>query len=337
MSSRIIALPKILDDRGNLSFLENGHQIPFEIKRVHWIYDVPGGETRGAVAYRQTEEFIVALSGSFDVWVDDGHTCEKYHLNRSYEGVYVPRGTWRKIDNFSTNSLAAIATSTLYDEQDAIRDYDAFLVWIKNQIGLQGDADNAGLQGDADNADFPEEGLLIQTPGGSSPTQQDEPPMQQDESAVANSISAEAMPAFSVEDCEIINLDRHHSARKGDICVVENSRNIPFDIKRMYYLYDVPADAVRGGHAHKQLYQLLVAASGSFTVHLDDGEHKRSVSLKRPYQALLIKPGIWREIDDFSSGSVCMVLASELYDENDYIRQYQDFISYKNRRIKSSR
>lgn len=337
MSSRIIALPKILDDRGNLSFLENGHQIPFEIKRVHWIYDVPGGETRGAVAYKQTEEFIVALSGSFDVWVDDGKTCEKYHLNRSYEGVYVPRGTWRKIDNFSTNSLAAIATSTLYDEQDAIRDYDEFLVWIKNQIGLQGDADNAGLQGDADNAGFPEEGFLFRAPGGSSPRQQDEPPRLPDEPAVANSISAEAMPAFSVEDCEIINLDRHHSARKGDICVVENSCNIPFDIKRMYYLYDVPADALRGGHAHKQLYQLLVAASGSFTVHLDDGEHKRSVSLKRPYQALLIKPGIWREIDDFSSGSVCMVLASELYDENDYIRQYQDFISYKNSRIHSSR
>lgn len=344
MSSRIIALPKILDDRGNLSFLENGHQIPFEIKRVHWIYDVPGGETRGAVAYRQTEEFIVALSGSFDVWVDDGKTCEKYHLNRSYEGVYVPRGTWRKIDNFSTNSLAAIATSTLYDEQDAIRDYDEFLVWIKNQIGLQGDADNADLQSSADNADFLEEGLLIQTPGGSSPMLQDESPRHQDESpmlpdesAAANSIFAEAMPAFCVEDCEIINLDRHHSVRKGDICVVENSRNIPFDIKRMYYLYDVPADALRGGHAHKDLYQLLVAASGSFTVHLDDGKEQRSVSLKRPYQALLIKPGIWREIDDFSSGSVCMVLASELYDENDYIRQYQDFISYKNSRIKSSR
>lgn len=311
MSSRIIALPKILDDRGNLSFLENGHQIPFEIKRVHWIYDVPGGESRGAVAYKQTEEFIVAMSGSFDVWVDDGKTCEKYHLNRSYEGVYVPRGTWRKIDNFSTNSLAAIATSTLYDEQDAIRDYDEFLVWIKNQIGLQGDADNAGLQGDADNADFLEEGLMFQAPGGSEVQ----------------------LPAFSVQDCEIINLDRHHSARKGDICVVENARTVPFDIKRLYYLYDVPADAVRGGHAHKHLYQLLIAASGSFTVRLDDGKEQRSVSLKRPYQALLIKPGIWREVDDFSSGSVCMVLASELYDESDYIRNYQAFIEYKQREL----
>lgn len=302
MSSRIIALPKILDDRGNLSFLENGHQIPFEIKRVHWIYDVPGGEARGAVAYKQTEEFIVAMSGSFDVWVDDGKTCEKYHLNRSYEGVYVPRGTWRKIDNFSTNSLAAIATSTLYDEQDAIRDYDEFLAWVEQLPNLQSAVDKS---------DFSDVGLPMQAPGGS------EVPI----------------PAFSVHDCEIINLDRHHSARKGDICVVENARTVPFDIKRLYYLYDVPADAVRGGHAHKHLYQLLIAASGSFTVRLDDGKEQRSVSLKRPYQALLIKPGIWREVDDFSSGSVCMVLASELYDESDYIRNYQAFIEYKQREL----
>lgn len=302
MSSRIIALPKILDDRGNLSFLENGHQIPFEIKRVHWIFDVPGGESRGAVAYKQTEEFIVAMSGSFDVWVDDGKTCEKYHLNRSYEGVYVPRGTWRKIDNFSTNSLAAIATSTLYDEQDAIRDYDEFVAWANHLPNLP----NA-----VDKSDFSEVGLPIQTPGGSEVQ----------------------LPAFSVQDCEIINLDRHHSARKGDICVVENARTVPFDIKRLYYLYDVPADAVRGGHAHKRLYQLLIAASGSFTVRLDDGKEQRSVSLKRPYQALLIKPGIWREVDDFSSGSVCMVLASELYDESDYIRNYQAFIEYKQREL----
>lgn len=302
MSSRIIALPKILDDRGNLSFLENGHQIPFEIKRVHWIYDVPGGESRGAVAYKQTEEFIVAMSGSFDVWVDDGKTCEKYHLNRSYEGVYVPRGTWRKIDNFSTNSLAAIATSTLYDEQDAIRDYDEFLAWVELLPNLQTAVDKS---------DFSEVGLPMQAPGGSEVQ----------------------LPVFSVQDCEIINLDRHHSARKGDICVVENARTVPFDIKRLYYLYDVPADAVRGGHAHKHLYQLLIAASGSFTVRLDDGKEQRSVSLKRPYQALLIKPGIWREVDDFSSGSVCMVLASELYDENDYIRNYQAFIEYKQREL----
>ena len=306
MSSRIIALPKILDDRGNLSFLENGHQIPFEIKRVHWIFDVPGGESRGAVAYKQTEEFIVAMSGSFDVWVDDGKTCEKYHLNRSYEGVYVPRGTWRKIDNFSTNSLAAIATSTLYDEQDAIRDYDEFVAWAKTSLTQDGSS------------------LLI--PTGSSLTQLDE-------SIAAQQVSENKLPAFSVHDCEIINLDRHHSARKGDICVVENARTVPFDIKRLYYLYDVPTDAVRGGHAHKRLYQLLIAASGSFTVRLDDGKEQRSVSLKRPYQALLIKPGIWREVDDFSSGSVCMVLASELYDESDYIRNYQAFIEYKQREL----
>ncbi|MBO5819918.1 MAG: WxcM-like domain-containing protein, partial [Bacteroidales bacterium] len=210
--------------------------------------------------------------------------------------------TWRKIDNFSTNSLAAIATSTLYDEQDAIRDYDEFLGWVELLPNLQ----NA-----VDKSDFSEVGLPMQAPGGSEVQ----------------------LPAFSVQDCEIINLDRHHSARKGDICVVENARTVPFDIKRLYYLYDVPADAVRGGHAHKHLYQLLIAASGSFTVRLDDGKEQRSVSLKRPYQALLIKPGIWREVDDFSSGSVCMVLASELYDESDYIRNYQAFIEYKQREL----
>lgn len=294
MSSRIIALPKILDDRGNLSFLENGHQIPFEIKRVHWIFDVPGGEVRGNVAYKQSEEFIVALSGSFDVWVDNGKQVEKYHLNRSYEGVYVPRGTWRKIDNFSTNSLAVIATSTLYDEQDAIRDYDEFVAWANHLPNLP----NA-----VDKSDFSEVGLRIQSP--------------------------REIPAFTVDDCEIIRLDRHHSARKGDICVVENTRTLPFDIKRLYYLYDVPADALRGGHAHKNLYQLLVAASGSFRVTLDDGQTKKSIYLNRPYQALLIKPGIWREVDDFSSGSVCLVLASECYDESDYIRNYQDFLQSK--------
>ena len=294
MSSKKIALPKILDDRGNLSFLENGHQIPFEIKRVHWIFDVPGGEVRGNVAYKQSEEFIVALSGSFDVWVDNGRQVEKYHLNRSYEGVYVPRGTWRKIDNFSTNSLAVIATSTLYDEQDAIRDYDEFVAWANHLPNLP----NA-----VDKSDFSEVGLRIQ--------------------------SLREIPAFTVDDCEIIRLDRHHSARKGDICVVENTRTLPFDIKRLYYLYDVPADALRGGHAHKNLYQLLVAASGSFRVTLDDGQTKKSIYLNRPYQALLIKPGIWREVDDFSSGSVCLVLASECYDESDYIRNYQDFLQSK--------
>lgn len=122
-------LPKIMDERGNLSFLENDTHIPFEIKRVHWLYDVPGGETRGGLAYKETEEFIIALSGSFDVIVDDGSEIKTFLLNRSYNGVYVPAGVWRAINNFSTNSVALIVASTLYDPADAIRDYKEFKEW----------------------------------------------------------------------------------------------------------------------------------------------------------------------------------------------------------------
>lgn len=133
----------------------------------------------------------------------------------------------------------------------------------------------------------------------------------------------------SIYDCTIIHLDRHHSDRKGDICVVENGDTLPFDVHRVYYLYDVPGGVERGGHAHKQLYQLIVAVSGSFSVTLDDGNAKRTFILNRPYQGLLVVPGIWRTLEDFSSGSVCMVLASEKYDEADYIRSYEEFVEYR--------
>ena len=133
----------------------------------------------------------------------------------------------------------------------------------------------------------------------------------------------------SVYDCSIIELDRHHSQRKGDISVVENNITVPFDTKRVYYLYDVPGGVERGGHAHKELKQLIVAASGCFSVELDDGKVKRSVTLNRPYQGLYVVPGIWRVLKDFSSGSVCLVLASEKYDPEDYIRDYDEFLKYK--------
>lgn len=133
----------------------------------------------------------------------------------------------------------------------------------------------------------------------------------------------------SIDDCTIIHLDRHHSERKGDICVVENGDTLPFNVHRVYYLYDVPGGVERGGHAHKQLFQLIVAASGSFSVTLDDGNAKRTFVLNRPYQGLLVVPGIWRTLEDFSSGSVCMVLASEKYDESDYIRSYEEFVEYR--------
>ena len=131
-----------------------------------------------------------------------------------------------------------------------------------------------------------------------------------------------------VYDCTIIELDKHHQER-GNISVVENNKTIPFAIRRAYYLYDIPGGESRGGHAHKNLYQLIIAASGSFNVTLDDGDVKRTFTLNRPYQGLLIVPGIWRTLDDFSSGSVCLVLASMEYDETDYVRDYQEFLNLK--------
>ena len=133
----------------------------------------------------------------------------------------------------------------------------------------------------------------------------------------------------TVDDCFIIELDRHHSDRKGNLTVVQGTVDIPFNIRRAYYLYDVPGGESRGAHAHKNLKQLIVAASGSFTISLDDSSNKRTFFLNRPYQALFVCPGIWSEIYDFSSGSVCLVLASECYDEGDYFRDYVDFVNYK--------
>ena len=135
---------------------------------------------------------------------------------------------------------------------------------------------------------------------------------------------------YTVNDCSVIDLGKHHSQRKGDLTVVENGVTIPFDVRRVYYLYDVPGGAARGSHAHKALSQLIVAASGSFTVTLDDGREKRKFTLNRPYQGLLVRPGIWRDLDDFSSGAVVMVLASDVYKEEDYIRDYEDFRRFKN-------
>ena len=124
---KIIELPKFLDVRGNLSFVEQNNHIPFEIKRTYWVYDVPGGEARGGHAYINNEEFIIALSGSFDVVVDDGVEKKVFQMNRSYYGLYIPKGMWREINNFSSNSFALEFGSTEYNETDYIRDYDTFL------------------------------------------------------------------------------------------------------------------------------------------------------------------------------------------------------------------
>ena len=132
---------------------------------------------------------------------------------------------------------------------------------------------------------------------------------------------------FDVNDCEVISIGIVHN-EKGNISVLENSSNLPFNVKRIYYLYDVPAGAERGGHAHHELQQYIIAASGSFSIVLDDGKSKREIFLNHPNVALYIKQGIWREMNNFSSGSICLVLASHIYDESDYIRDYDDYLKY---------
>lgn len=287
---RIIELPKFLDARGNLSFAEQLNHIPFEIKRTYWIYDVPGGEARGGHAFRQNQEVVVALSGSFDVVIDDGGRRKTFALNRSYYGLYIPAGLWRTMENFSTNSLALEFGSMHYDVNDYIYDYEEYLQLRKA---------------------IPEQKPLA---------------------AVNEPSASTAMPVkkYNVFDCSMVELDRHHSDRKGNLTVVENGQTLPFDVKRVYYLYDVPGGENRGAHAHKELSQLIIAASGSFTVTLDDGKCKRSFFLNRPYQGLYVKPGMWRDLEDFSSGAVCMVLASDVYLKEDYIRDYQEFLEFRN-------
>jgi len=286
---KLISLPKIMDERGNLSFIESMNQIPFFIRRVYWIYDVPGGETRGGHAFRSQHEFIVALSGSFDIVLDNGKSKIRYSLNRSYFGLYVPSGYWRSMENFSTNSLALVLASTLFDEKDYIRDYSEY---------ISKTSDSSFWIYEIANQNLPRL-----------------KPLQESQSS-------------SVDDCSMIELNKNHRER-GNITVIENNAIAPFHTLRVYYLYDVPGGEQRGGHAHKELNQFIVAAGGSFEVMLDDGYNKKVVHLNRPYQGLHIVPGIWRELVNFSSGSTCLVLASQYFCESDYIRKLNDFYRYK--------
>ncbi|MCW3160385.1 sugar 3,4-ketoisomerase [Chryseobacterium oryctis] len=133
MIPKIIELPKIYDKRGNLSFFEHPGQLPFEIKRTYWIYDVPGGETRGSHAFKEQQEFIIALSGSFDVVIHNGKEEQRFSLNRSYYGLYIPKLYWRKLENFSTNSLAIIVSDQAYNQNDYIRDFEEFKKFVNEK------------------------------------------------------------------------------------------------------------------------------------------------------------------------------------------------------------
>ncbi len=133
----------------------------------------------------------------------------------------------------------------------------------------------------------------------------------------------------TVEDCQLVQLPKIHNPA-GNITVISNHIEVPFEIKRVYYLYDIPGGEMRGGHAHKELYQLIVAAGGSFDVMVNDGNFKKTVHLNRPYSGLIIVPGIWRELENFSSGATCLVLASHNYNEEDYLRDFENYNNLKN-------
>ena len=283
--AKIIDLPKILDRRGNLSVVEQLKQVPFKIERAFWIYDVPGDSVRGGHAFRETEEFVVALSGSFDVVLHDGEEEQVFHLNRSYYGVYVPKMIWREMRNFSTNAVALVVSSTRYSEDDYIMDFEEFLK-EKQQ----------GAKAVVFPKNDPQKQWHIKRP--------------------------------SVYDCAVIDLPKYEF-EEGNLTWVERNKNVPFDIKRAFYLYDIPGGEARGAHAHKHCHQFLIAVSGAFEVALDDGVNKRIVTLNCPFCGLHVPPGIWAAEQEFSSGSVCLVLASEAYEEDDYIRKYEEFVENK--------
>ena len=285
----LITLPKIADSRGNLSIIEQLKHIPFKIKRTYWIYDVPGGCNRGGHAYKENQEFIVALSGAFDVELDNGREKKTYSLNRSYNGLYVPKGMWRTMTNFSTNSLALVLSSTEYDVTDYIMDYEEFKLWVSNEKTLTTPADYAPM----------------------------------------NSIKSmfDVKEGVSVFDCSLCKLNKFHDP-EGNLTVISENVHVPFPINRVFYSYDIPGGEDRGAHAHKQCHQFIIAASGSFEVLLDDGVNKRTVTLNRPFYGLHVPPGIWAAEQGFSSGSICLVLASHEYEESDYIRDYDKFLEF---------
>lgn len=283
---QIIDLPKVTDRRGNLSFIEAEKHIPFRIARAYWIYDIPGGQRRGSHAFKSQHEVIIALSGSFDVLLDDGKQKRVHTLNRSYMALYVPNMLWRSLANFSTNALCLVLTSESYNEDDYIRNYKNFRRNINSE-----NIESAKM------------------------------------SSLYDTVNRE--PQFNtVLDCSLIEFPVVKN-RAGNITPVHGEETVPFDIKRVFYIYDIPSGAKRGMHAHKHCHEILVAASGSFEVELNDGMNKKTVLLNRPTYGLHIPPGVWATEKGYSSGVVCLALASHVYDSEDYINTYADFKKYR--------
>jgi hypothetical protein len=197
---------------------------------------------------------------------------------------------YRTLDNFSTNSLALVISSMPYEEDDYIWERDDF-------CRMKSAWTPTPLQYTPDVAD-------------------------------AKALDLAAVNAATIDDCSLLTLPRH-SERSGSLTSLENSKDIPFDVKRIFYLYDIPGGENRGGHAHKQCHQMLVAASGAFDVKVSDGKNEKIYRLDRPYYGLHVPPGVWAEELNFSSGSICLVLTSHEFNESDYWREYGDYVAFK--------
>ena len=286
--ARIIELPRKLDERGNLSIAEEFAPLPFRHARAYWVYDVPGGELRDGHGYRRNREFIVALSGSFEVGVIDGRGEKSFMLNRSYYGLYVPARCWRQLRNFSTNAVALVLASTPYDESDYVFTAEEFL--------------NRNI--------YAPEASCTDLPVAN-------------EAATPVSVSS----GSTIDRCRIIDYHTYKTRRQGNLSVVENGSTAPFAIRRSFWIYDVPGGQSRGGHAHAVQHELVTAASGSFSVRLTDGSDSRDFFLNRPSKGLYIPPGVWIDLHDFSAGAICLAFASDTYCESDNLRDYSSFIN----------
>jgi WxcM-like, C-terminal len=263
---RTIRLPKVQDDRGHLSFFQNYDQIPFKIKRVHWFYNAVMATRRHTQPPTSTRDFIVALSGSFEIAFFDRNMKDPITLNRPYTGVYVPPLMRWQLHNFSANSVALIATDDSY-----LKSHDSRV-----------------------------------------------------RQSIAQSLTGRQA---SISDCNLITFPHTENAA-GQLSPAANNI-LPFEVQRIYYIYDIPHTGSRGAHAHKTLHQIIIAARGSFAVAIDDGVNKTIIQLNTPYIGLHIQPSIWRSLSSFSQGAVCLALVSEQYSADDYIRDYSDFLDYR--------
>ncbi len=291
MRPHFIDISRIYDRRGSLSFVQNG-DICFDIRRIYWLYDMPSDGERYGRALRNSYEIIIAVSGSFDVHLDDGHgdICT-FTLKRPWEGLVVPPMTWRVIDNISGGSRALVLSSELYDANEYIRERSIF--------------------------DFASSSTPKKFNVGQSHIVKRE------------TLCSKRHGECTIDDASVLHLVQHTS-HMGSLTVLENKDPIPFDAQRVFYIYDVPTDAARGGHSHYRMQELIVALCGSFDVEVRDGKSSKTITLSRPYEALYVPCGLWRSLQNFSSGAVCLAFASELYEAEDYVRSFDEFCKLAN-------